>query len=160
MNSLRKNYYVCLVVFSLMGCAGYSKFPEKSQPIVDQTTTPRDILNARIVNRSEGSDYPFLTVGKFVELADRYQSCQCTNERFVRRWEKTATGYLLHSYFNESGPIEFICGREGHDADCFIKEIDRGKTISPLNERFAAGSSLVKFIYDKGVKCNQFKPCK
>ena len=88
MNSLRKNYYVCLVVFSLMGCAGYSKFTEESQSIVDQTTTPRDILNARIVNRSEGSDYPFLTVGKFVELADRYQSCQCTNERFVRRWEK------------------------------------------------------------------------
>ena len=61
---------------------------EESQSIVDQTTTPRDILNARIVNRSEGSDYPFLTVGKFVELADRYQSCQCTNERFVRGGKK------------------------------------------------------------------------
>ena len=148
------------MVLSLMGCSGYTKFSQESRSMVDQTTTPRDILNAKIVNRSEGNNHPFLTVGKFVELADRYQSCQCTNERFVRKWEETTNGYLLHSYFNESSPIEFICTREGDETDCFILEIDRGKTISVLNERFAAGSSLVKFIYDKGVKCEQIKPCK
>ena len=148
------------MVFSLMGCSGYTKFSEENRSMVKQATTPRDILNAKIVNRSEGSNDPFLTVGKFVELADRYQSCQCTNERFVKRWEKTPSGYLLHSYFNESSPIEFICTREGDNADCFILEIDRGKTIRTLSERFATGSSLVKFMYDKGVKCEQIKPCK
>ena len=160
MNNLCKNYLACLMVFALMGCSGYTKFSEESRSMAKQTTTPRDILSAKIVNRLEGSNHPFLTVGKFVELADRYQSCQCTNERFVRRWEKTADGYLLHSYFNKSSPIEFICTREGDNADCFILEIDRGKTIRVLNERFAAGSSLVKFIYEKGVKCEQIRPCK
>ena len=160
MKNLCKNFCACLIVFSLMGCSGYSEFSEENRSMVKQTTTPRDILNAKIVNRSEGSSNPFLTVGKFVELADRYQSCHCTNERFVKRWEKTASGYLLHSYFNKSSPIEFICTREGDNADCFILEIDRGKTIRALNERFAAGASLVKFMYDKGIKCEQIKPCK
>ena len=160
MNNLQRNFYVCLVIFFLFGCSGYTKVFEQKSLAANQTTTPRDILNAKILNRSPEDDHPFLTVGKFVELADRYQSCQCTNERFVRNWEKTGKGYLLHSYFNDSRPIEFICDTAKDKPSCFITEIDRGEAISNLNERFAAGSSLVKFIYDKGVKCEKVKPCK
>ncbi|MEC9248674.1 MAG: hypothetical protein VX986_06600 [Pseudomonadota bacterium] len=150
---------VVLLGSMLTGCSGNSQQKNDAQDSLNQTTTPRNILNARIVNRGENDNFPYLTVGKFVELADRYQSCQCTTSRFVRRWEKTKTGYLLYSYFNDSQPIEFTCDTTKDDVSCFVREVDRGVKIQNLNERFAPGSSLIKFIYDKGVRCMESNPC-
>jgi len=159
MGSLNKIVLNFFVILTLASCASETGLKKTNKNSLNQTTTPRDIMNAKIANRTEKDNHPYLTVGKFVELAERYQSCQCTNERFVDRWEKTKKGYLLYSYFNESQPIEFICNSTNDDFSCFIREIDRGHRINNLNERFAPGSSLVKFIYDKGVRCLKTNPC-
>ena len=151
---------VILLNSVFIGCGGKSRLANDAQDSVNQATTPRNVLNARIVNRTGNDNFPYLTVGKFVELADRYQSCECTTSRFVSRWEKTKNGYLLYSYFNDSQPIEFTCNTTNDDVSCFVREVDRGAKIKNLNERFAPGSSLIKFIYDKGVRCMERNPCK
>ena len=150
---------ILLPLWLLSGCSGNLQNGEEIKDPISQTTTPRDIMNARIVNRTKDDNFPYLTVGKFVELADRYQSCRCTSGRFVSRWEKVRNGYLLYSYFNDSQPIEFTCNTINDEVSCFVREIDRGTNIDVLNERFAPGSSLIKFIYDKGVKCVESNPC-
>ena len=149
-----------LLIGTLFGCSNNLNTETKPRILVDQTTTPRNILNSRLVNRARDEELPFLTVGKLIELADRYQSCQCVSTRFVSRWEKTTSGYLLYSYFYNSQPIEFVCNTSNKGSTCFIREVDRGKQITSLNERFAPGSSLIKFIYDKGVKCSDIDACK
>ena len=51
-----------------------------------QETLPREIMNHYVVNHGVESNIPKMTVSKFIELAERFQSCQCAAEKFVNYW--------------------------------------------------------------------------
>ena len=125
----------------------------------NQETLPREIMNHYVVNHGVESNIPKMTVSKFIELAERFQSCQCAAEKFVNYWIKGKREYKLISFFNKSEPITFICNSETPRGSCYIKEIDRGEHIKDLKARFASGNELIKYIYDNGIMCKNNKPC-
>lgn len=152
----------------LSGCANVSlpkvsmpKLPSlgSADPPEDLTATPRDLLTARLVNPRAKPDTPNMTVGKMIEFADRYLACDCAKTRFVRAWERTATGYKLLTNSEVVRPIEFVCHMIETDRECYLIEIDRGDTSQALTERFVPGSEFIQFLYDNGVRCEREEPC-
>ena len=125
----------------------------------DLTATPRDLLTARLVNPRAKPDTPNMTVGKMIEFADRYLACDCAKTRFVRAWERTATGYKLLTNSEVVRPIEFVCRMKETVRECYLTEIDRGDTSQALTERFVPGSEFIQFLYDNGVRCEREEPC-
>ena len=160
MTHLKKTLLFFLFFLFISSCSIPKKIKYDDIEKEDVTiSTPRNIITAVLTNRGKNSEIPNITVGKFIELADRYQACQCTKERFVRKWKKTRQGYLLYTFFNESMPLNFVCDYSKTPTQCFITEVDRGAQIKNLSERFASGHSLVRFIYKKGVRCKLDTPC-
>lgn len=129
-------------------------------PTVDPSLTPRELLTARLVNaRAEGDAVPGMTVGKLVEYADRYLTCDCADTRFARAWQRTPGGYLLSTHAAQVQPLDFRCTGSGEAMTCFLREIDRGGSAEDLRQRFMPGSDFIRFIYEKGSKCERTEPC-
>ncbi len=129
-------------------------------PTVDPSLTPRELLTARLINaRAAGDAVPGMTVGKLIEYADRYLTCDCADTRFARAWERTSGGYLLSTHSAQVQPLDFRCNGSGEDMNCFLREIDRGANLPDLKQRFMPGSDFIRFIYEKGSKCERTAPC-
>ena len=129
-------------------------------PTVDPSLTPRELLTARLINaRAAGDAVPGMTVGKLIEYADRYLTCDCADTRFARAWERTSGGYLLSTHSAQVQPLDFRCTGSGEDMSCFLREIDRGANLPDLKQRFMPGSDFIRFIYEKGSKCERTAPC-
>ena len=129
-------------------------------PAVDPSLTPRELLTARLVNaRAEGDAVPGMTVGKLIEYADRYLTCDCADTRFARSWQRTPGGYLLSTHSAQVQPLDFRCGGSGEAMTCFLREIDRGANLDDLKQRFMPGSDFIRFIYEKGSRCERTEPC-
>ncbi|MEX2481555.1 MAG: hypothetical protein WD928_11930 [Gammaproteobacteria bacterium] len=158
---------VLLTTLLLSACArvplpGFARSADEAEtPAVaaDRTATPRDLLGARLVNPPVDPDTPRMTVGKFIEFADRYLACDCANTRFVHAWEKTAEGYRLTTNSAAVRPLEFVCRSDGEQSACFLTEIDRGAHITDFEERFVPGAEFIQFLYDNGVSCARETPC-
>ena len=73
-------------------------------------------MNHYVVNHGVESNIPKMTVSKFIELAERFQSCQCAAEKFVNYWIADKREYKLISFFNKSEPITFICNSKRPEA--------------------------------------------
>ena len=146
------------ITFFLVNCSG--KMQSQVEPkMSNKETLPREIMNHRIANQIVEANIPKMTVSKFIELAERIQSCQCAKEKFVSHWIKDENEYKLVTFFNKSEPITFICNFEAPRGSCYIREIDRGEHIEEFNNRFASGIELVKYIYDNGFTCKNNDPC-
>ena len=129
-------------------------------PKVDPSLTPRELLVAKLVNaRSEGDAVPGMTVGKLVEFADRYLTCDCAETRFAKAWQRTAEGYVLVTNASQVQPLDFRCSGSGADMQCYLREIDRGANLTDLKQRFMPGGDFVRFIYEQGSKCERVEPC-
>ena len=129
-------------------------------PAVDPSLTPRELLTARLVNaRAEGDAVPGMTVGKLIEYADRYLTCDCADTRFARIWQRTPGGYLLSTHSAQVQPLDFRCSGSGEAMSCFLREIDRGANLDDLKQRFMPGSDFIRFIYEKGSRCERTEPC-
>ncbi len=163
---------VALLVLALAttGCnVPVPKMPKVSMPKLpdlgakesaeDVTTTPRDLLTARLVNPPAKEDTPRMTVGKVIEFADRYLACDCATTRFVRAWEKTGDGYRLLTNSEFVRPINFVCADIEQGRECFLTEIDRGPQSDSLGSRFVPGSEFIQFLYENGVRCERKEPC-
>ncbi|MGR8921237.1 MAG: hypothetical protein ACU85V_16600 [Gammaproteobacteria bacterium] len=164
--ALRASLLFALLV-TVAGCSSVS-VPKVSMPKLpeignkepeDLTTTPRDLLTARLVNPRAREDTPSMTVGKLIEFADRYLSCDCAKTRFVRAWERTPEGYRLLTNSEFVRPIQFVCADTETGRECFLTEIDRGAGRADLSERFVRGSEFIQFLYDNGVRCEREEPC-
>lgn len=131
-----------------------------AEPTVDPSLTPRELLTARLVNSRAADDaVPGMTVGKLVEFADRYLTCDCAETRFARAWQRTADGYLLNTHSAQVQPLDFRCVAGSEGTVCYLREIDRGANLPVLTERFMAGSEFIRFIYQNGSKCERVEPC-
>ena len=129
-------------------------------PAVDPSLTPRELLTARLVNaRAEGDAVPGMTVGKLIEYADRYLTCDCADTRFARNWQRTPGGYLLGTHSAQVQPLDFRCSGSGETMTCFLRDIDRGANLEDLKQRFMPGSDFIRFIYEKGSRCERTEPC-
>lgn len=131
-------------------------------PVIDPTSplTPRELLAARLINaRGADANSPAMTVGKLIEFADRYLACDCAEKRFVRSWERIDGGYQLNTNSEIVRPMRFICAEAAPSMQCFLTEIDRGKSVQPLDQRFMPGSDFIQFIYEHGLNCQRTEPC-
>jgi hypothetical protein len=123
------------------------------------TATPRELLTAVLVNKPKDENSPRMTVGKLIEFADRYLSCDCSTERFVRSWQKLPHGYRLITNSNLVQPLNLTCSEFTEPTQCFLAEIDRGSHVQDLNERFIPGANFIQFIYENGIVCRREEPC-
>ena len=130
-------------------------------PVVTERNelTPRELLSARLVNPPDSENSQPITVGKLIEFADRYLSCDCSGTRFVKFWERVGDDYRLTTNSDFVRPLHFACQRDETRFDCFLAEIDRGPQSAGLQERFVPGSSFIRFMYEHGVKCERTEPC-
>ncbi len=144
---------------------GFMKPDPKPEPVaeapkVDPSLTPRELLTARLVNaREKGDATPGMTVGKLVEYADRYLTCDCADTRFARAWTRIDGGYLLATHSGQVQPLEFRCTGSGEAMNCYLREIDRGANLPDLKQRFMPGGDFIRFIYAQGAKCERTQPC-
>ena len=121
--------------------------------------TPRELLSARLVNPPVDDNAPRITVGKLLEYADRYLSCDCSGLRFVKSWERLGDSYRLITNSDIVRPLNFACRRDGEKMNCYLSEIDRGPHIQDLEERFVPGSEFIQFMYENGLQCAREGPC-
>ncbi|MEM7542356.1 MAG: hypothetical protein AAF384_12350 [Pseudomonadota bacterium] len=162
---------LCLCIFALCACSSVPKVPKVSMPKVslpklpslgkeeNTTTTPRELIGARLVNPKSDPDTPSMTVGKFIEYADRYLACDCATERFVKAWQRIEAGaYRLETNSAVIAPLTFTCVPNDRGRECYLKEIDRGADTT-LAERFVPGSEIILFLYKNGVRCEREEPC-
>ncbi len=156
------------VGFLLAACATPSFIKGKPRPepeptrvaaSLDLQVTPRELLTARLVNPAANEHTPRITVGKLVEFADRYLSCDCSGTRFVKSWTRQAGGYLMTTNFDLVRPLHFVCNREGETTNCYLSEIDRGSQVKDLEKWFVPGSEFIQFMYENGLKCDREGPC-
>ena len=80
-----------------------SKQTEPSRLVEDSQTTPRELLTAKLINKTPSEATPPITVGKLIEFADRYLACDCSEKRFVKSWERIDDGYRM---VTNSGAVE------------------------------------------------------
>lgn len=97
------------LVTSLSGCGtpDFIKRATRDEPAnvaepVNVQVTPRELLTARLVNPPANENTPPITVGKLIEFADRYLSCDCSGTRFVRRGSVCRTDTGLRRIPNKS----------------------------------------------------------
>ncbi|MFT4561469.1 MAG: hypothetical protein ACI9BW_001210 [Gammaproteobacteria bacterium] len=126
---------------------------------VDSQLTPRELLTARLINPPANNNSPRITVGKLIEFADRYLSCDCSGKRFVKSWKKNADVYRLQTNSDFVRPLTLACRTEGEYTDCYLAEIDRGSRVADLKDRFVPGSQFIQFIYENGLHCEREGPC-
>ena len=126
---------------------------------VNMQVTPRELLTARLVNPPADENSPPITVGKLIEFADRYLSCDCSGTRFVKTWERLESGYRLTTNSDFVRPIYFVCREAESNTQCYLAEIDRGPQVAELTERFVPGAEFIQFMYENGRQCNREEPC-
>ena len=131
----------------------------QAQAAADTQTTPREILTARLVNKTPSADTPPITVGKLIEFADRYLACDCSETRFVKSWQRTASGYSLTTNSGAIKPLTLTCQTIDAQKSCFLNEIDRGPQTSALQDRFVPGGEFIEFMYQNGLRCERETPC-
>lgn len=141
-------------------------FLRKPQPApapattVDLSLTPRELLTARLINSRAADDaMPGMTIGKLIEYADRYLTCDCADTRFAKAWQRIDGGYELTTNAAQVRPLEFRCTGPAENLECFLREIDRGANLTDLRQRFMPGSDFIHFIYDHGSRCERTTPC-
>lgn len=174
---LRSRYALQLFMWSLLlavtGCKSPSlpSLPDipllkKEKPAVtqeisveDSQTTPRELLTAKLVNKTPNDSTPPITVGKLIEFADRYLACDCSAQRFAKSWERLDDGYLLTTNSAAIKPITLTCQKNTENNACFLHEIDRGAQVEELTERFVPGGEFIEFMYENGLKCEPTSPC-
>ena len=132
---------------------------EATASATNPATTPREILTARLVNKTPSADTPPITVGKLIEFADRYLACDCSDQRFVKSWQRTAAGYLLTTNSGAVKPLGLTCKTAETKKLCYLHEIDRGPQVSELQERFVPGGEFIEFMYRNGLQCERDTPC-
>lgn len=137
------------------------KTPEATatQVNVSPATTPREILTAKLVNKTPSAETPPITVGKLIEFADRYLACDCSEQRFVKSWQRTTDGYLLTTNSGAIKPLQLSCHNVEDKKHCFLHEIDRGPKTPQLQERFVPGGEFIEFMYQNGLQCERDTPC-
>ena len=134
--------------------------PEQSKPVAkDAQTTPRELLTAKLINKTPSEATPPITVGKLIEFADRYLACDCSEKRFVKSWERTSDGYRMITNSGAVQPVKLRCQTTDEKIICFLNEIDRGPQVETLSERFVPGGEFIEFMYKKGLKCERVTPC-
>jgi len=159
---------ICLTVVMLAGCSTPSLIKRNKSPDPEPATTtaavnfqvtPRELLTAKLINPPADENAPPITVGKLIEFADRYLSCDCSGTRFVRSWQRLPDGYRLQTNSDQIRPLDFACNTVGETTDCYLTEIDRGQHIKGLQERFVPGAEFIRFMYENGLKCEREGPC-
>lgn len=131
-----------------------------TQPVVDPSLTPRELLTARLVNARDADEaIPGMTVGKLIEFADRYLACDCADQRFAKSWARYDGGYVLATNAGQVRPLDFACNGPPEALECYLKEIDRGPSAGTLRERYMSGGNFVRFIYEHGSRCERTEPC-
>ena len=136
------------------------KKPEAAASVAaDTQTTPREILTARLVNKTPSPDTPPITVGKLIEFADRYLACDCSETRFVKSWQRTESGYSLTTNSGAIKPLTLTCQTNDAQKNCFLNEIDRGPQAGALQKRFVPGGEFIEFMYNNGLRCERETPC-
>ena len=137
--------------------------PETATPTTTEAVTfqvtPRELLTARLVNPPADENTPPITVGKLIEFADRYLSCDCSGTRFVRAWQRLPDGYRLQTNSELIRPLDFACQTNADVTMCYLTEIDRGAHVQTLEERFVPGAEFIRFMYENGLKCEREGPC-
>lgn len=133
--------------------------PAEDPVTIDLQVTPRELLTARLVNPPIDDNSPRITVGKLIEFADRYLSCDCSGTRFVKSWERRAGRYRLTTNSELVRPLDFACRTQEDLTTCYLSEIDRGTHILELEKRFVPGSQFIHFMYENGLKCERDEPC-
>jgi hypothetical protein len=126
---------------------------------VNVQVTPRELLTARLVNPPANENTPPITVGKLIEFADRYLSCDCSGTRFVKAWQRLPDGYRLETNSEQIHPLDFACNSQGDTTNCYLSEIDRGAHVLELEERFVPGAEFIRFMYENGLRCEREEPC-
>lgn len=126
---------------------------------VNFQVTPRELLTARLVNPPADENTPPITVGKLIEFADRYLSCDCSGTRFVKAWQRLPGGYRLQTNSELIRPLDFTCQTQTDVTNCYLSEIDRGAHVQTLEERFVPGAEFIRFMYENGLKCEREGPC-
>ncbi len=126
---------------------------------IDLQVTPRELLTARLINPPADEKTPRITVGKLIEFADRYLSCDCSGSRFVKSWERLPGRYRLTTNSEFVRPLEFSCVSEGELTNCYLSEIDRGEHVEDLEKRFVPGAQFIQFMYENGLQCDREGPC-
>lgn len=166
--AVHKSRILALIAFSFLLAActkpGFMKGEDESKGTptmvgVDTQVTPRELLTARLVNPPVDENAPKITVGKLIEFADRYLSCDCSGSRFVRSWTRRAGDYALTTNSDFVRPLNFACRAEGETTNCFLAEIDRGPQVQDLTKRFVPGSEFIQFMYENGLQCDREEPC-
>lgn len=154
------------LILIMAGCAKpefiKSPFSEKDPiptEVVNVQVTPRELLTARLINPPPDENTPRITVGKLIEFADRYLSCDCSGTRFVKAWQRLPSGYRLQTNSAAIRPLDFACKTVGETTDCYLAEIDRGAQVGELDKRFVPGSEFIQFMYENGLKCEREGPC-
>ena len=161
-----------LVAISLAACStpsfiskpSFIRTPPKEEPAratspVDLQVTPRELLTARLVNPPANENTPRITVGKLIEFADRYLSCDCSGSRFVKSWERSSGHYRLTTNSEFIRPLDFACVSEHETTNCYLSEIDRGPQVTNLEDRCVLGSKFIQFMYENGLQCDREGPC-
>ena len=158
-----------IITTVLAACSGTpSLLKRKSAPESAATTTaeavnfqvtPRELLTARLVNPPADENAPPITVGKLIEFADRYLSCDCSGTRFVKAWQRLPDGYRLQTNSELIRPLDFACQTNADVTHCYLSEIDRGAHVQSLEERFVPGAEFIRFMYENGLKCEREGPC-
>ncbi len=160
-----------LILISLvLGCSRVSiqNFPSLTLPVLPkidlmssggQTTTPRPLISARLINPQDNTNAPKITVGKLIEFAERGHSCQCASDRFVKEWKKTKSGFNLKTNSKTTDFIQFSCDKENESLSCYVQEIDRGANVAPLSDRYLSGSKFIEETYLKGRSCSGTTSC-
>ena len=136
-----------------------SKQAEPSPLVEDSQTTPRELLTAKLINKTPSEATPPITVGKLIEFADRYLACDCSEKRFVKSWERIDDGYRMVTNSGAVEPVTLRCKMTDDKNTCFLNEIDRGSQVEPLDERFVPGGEFIEFMYKNGLKCERVTPC-
>ncbi|HCU88325.1 MAG TPA: hypothetical protein DGR97_00165 [Gammaproteobacteria bacterium] len=126
---------------------------------VNLQVTPRELLTARLINPPVDENTPQITVGKLIEFADRYLSCDCSGLRFVKSWQRLPGSYRLTTNSEFASPLEFFCLSDDKTTNCHLSEIDRGEHIQNLGKRFIPGAQFIQFMYQNGLQCDRETPC-
>ena len=135
--------------------------PESPREIskINLQVTPRELLTARLINPPIDEKTPRITVGKLIEFADRYLSCDCSGVRFVKSWQRLSGSYRLTTNSEFVHPLEFFCVSDDETTNCHLSEIDRGEHIQNLEKRFVPGAQFIQFMYQNGLQCGREEPC-
>lgn len=133
--------------------------PTRITATINLQVTPRELLTARLINPPADEKTPHITVGKLIEFADRYLSCDCSGSRFVKSWERLSGSYRLTTNSEFVRPLDFACVSEAETTNCYLSEIDRGAHVQDLEKRFVPGSQFIQFMYENGLRCDREGPC-